>query len=273
MITGFDHVVILSGTLSDAIRWYQALGFTVERGGVHPAWGTENALIPLADGSYLELMAARDPSRAAQHRLWQRADGSVRQPGEYGGYALTTDNLTADLARIQARGALFQDPQAGSRERLDKQLVRWRAADATAPGLPFLIEDVTPRVLRIAAAHGLGASARLAAIEVAVEDLAQATRLYEQLLDLRPTTGADRVHFEAPWGKIVLFRPHADDPARTSVQLAGPHVFSTILEVHRWAEVTQGLAAMLHSAADEAVIRPELLGGTRIVLRPTSGST
>ncbi len=127
MITGFDHVVILEGDLNEAMRRYEALGFQVERGGVHPARGTENALIPLVNGTYLELQASRDPSRPVRHRLWQRPDGTLRESGEYGGYALTSDDLAGDVDRLKVGGPLFEEPQADSRARQDGQMVKWRS--------------------------------------------------------------------------------------------------------------------------------------------------
>src|SRR5574337_1210576 len=100
MITGFDHVGILADQLSVAVRRYQALGFHVEPGGIHPDRGTENALIPLEGRAYLELLAPQSPSRPtppSQH--WWRADGSPRGPGEYGLYALASDDLPEEVRR------------------------------------------------------------------------------------------------------------------------------------------------------------------------------
>jgi hypothetical protein len=53
MITGIDHVLIAVEDLDLAIEVYEQLGFQVLRGGDHPKMGTSNALVPLADGTYL----------------------------------------------------------------------------------------------------------------------------------------------------------------------------------------------------------------------------
>src|SRR5439155_20766639 len=52
-----DHLVIRVHDLDQAVKDFTALGFTVTLGGEHPGWGSRNALIPFADGSYLELIA------------------------------------------------------------------------------------------------------------------------------------------------------------------------------------------------------------------------
>lgn len=53
-----DHIVHLvsPGKLEEAIQQYSQLGFGVERGGVHADGLTQNALIVLTDGVYIELI-------------------------------------------------------------------------------------------------------------------------------------------------------------------------------------------------------------------------
>lgn len=272
MIVGFDHVVILAGALTEAMHQYESLGFVVEHGGIHSAWGTENALIPLTGGAYLELLAVRDPNRAKHHRLWQRPNGGMREPGEYGGYALATTLLDAELVRMQRAGLFFHAPEAGSRERPDTQVVRWRNAHAHEAGLPFLIEDLTPKTLRIApAARGLGARARLAEVEVATADLQTLASLYKKLLALPGSMSGDCIHLAAPWGTIVLRRPPTDDPARPRLEVRGPGVSSIVLEVEGWEEVTGPLRSTL-PLAERAVVALDQLTGTHIMLRLSGGS-
>ena len=270
MITGIDHVVILVDALEAAMRRFEALGFEVTRGGAHPAWGTENALIPLADGSYLELLAARDPALASRHRLWQRPDGTMRAPGTYGGYALGTDDVERDVLGIRARGLDLTEPQAGARQRPDGQMVRWRLAFSARPHLPFLIEDETPRPLRIAPpAHGLGLHAGMDEVVVAVSNLVDATRAYERLLGV-PATGA---RFQTPRGGIELragrstdARPTEARPASRAAVDAG--VRSVVLGVRRWAESTRAIEGVLQPVEDATCIDPASTGGVRLFLRP-----
>ena len=55
----FDHAVIFVADLRAAVRDYARVGFRVVPGGAHEGDPTQNALVPLGDGSYLELIAFR----------------------------------------------------------------------------------------------------------------------------------------------------------------------------------------------------------------------
>ncbi len=271
MITGFDHVVILTDQLSAAVRRYQALGFHVEPGGIHPAWGTENALIPLEGGAYLELMAPQSPSRRMPpSHFWWRADGSPRAPGEYGGYALASDDLHEEVRRCNAEEALFPEPQFGSRVRPDGQVVKWRAAFPTLPTLPFLIQDEGPRDLRISPPqNGVGVAIRLSEITVSVPNLVVATRAYGQLLGDRPANdGTGSMRFRVPGGAIRLVQPTLTDPAKHALGRVNFGVSMVALTVRRWAELTHTLARVLKPQADGALIDAQATGGPQILLRP-----
>jgi hypothetical protein len=84
MISGLDHLVILVEDLGQAMRGYERLGFVVAPGGEHADGLTRNALIPLHDGSYLEIVAFLDPDnprdnvwRLAAFRRGRRNRGSL----------------------------------------------------------------------------------------------------------------------------------------------------------------------------------------------------
>ena len=59
-----DHVVVAFHDLEKAIAQWQAQGYTVVRGGRHPGRTSHNAIVPFADGSYVELIAWAEPGRA-----------------------------------------------------------------------------------------------------------------------------------------------------------------------------------------------------------------
>src|SRR5215472_18245097 len=73
-----DHVVVVVSSLAEATRSFAAAGFTVTPGGRHDAIPTENALVAFADGSYLELLAARDTSTRDELRALRVGKGWKR---------------------------------------------------------------------------------------------------------------------------------------------------------------------------------------------------
>lgn len=155
MLRQLDHVVFVVRDLHAAIDDHRRRGFTVTPGGEHADGVTHNALVPFADGSYLELVAFHDLSRSLTHRWWNVAAGG----GGLADFALLSDDLSADSA---AFGHLVKNqPQQGGRVRPDGVELKWRTLVLKAP-LPFVIEDLTARELRVpggaAAEHANGAT-------------------------------------------------------------------------------------------------------------------
>lgn len=177
MILGVDHIVILVAELERASADYAALGFTVVRGGDHPGGATHNALIAFADGSYIELIAFKQPNE--QHRWWRRGGEGLID------FALLPGAIAQDVADARARGLEMDGPIDGGRLRPDGQRLEWRTAHSPAPGLPFLCGDITPRELRVPSGdawrHANGARG-VAAISVAVEDIAASGASYAALI-------------------------------------------------------------------------------------------
>jgi catechol 2,3-dioxygenase-like lactoylglutathione lyase family enzyme len=178
-----DHIVIAVADLDQATRDYEALGFTVLPGGEHPR-GSRNALVVLADGAYLEIIAF--PTPVPDFRWWEvfRAAG----PG-FVDYALLPDDFEADIARQRAAGIELEGPIDGSRLQPDGSRIAWRSARPLEPDIPFLVEDTTPRHLRVPEGapriHANGVTG-VAAVTVAVRDLAAATARYRALLRQEP---------------------------------------------------------------------------------------
>jgi hypothetical protein len=237
MITGVDHLVILVRDLDTAMEDYARLGFTVERGGQHPG-GTHNALIALADGAYLELIAFQQPDAASDHP-WHDAlalgEGLVA-------FALGSDDLAGDAVAIRGRGLAVDEPGDGSRLRPDGQRVAWRNAGAGAGPRgrqrPFLIEDVTPRGLRVAegrlAQHANGVVS-VVDVTLAVADLERATADLAALLDspapaATEADGRRSVRFPTPRGALIATRPlDADSDLGRAVAARGDHLHAATL--------------------------------------------
>jgi hypothetical protein len=138
---------------------------------------THNALITFADGSYLELVAFRDLNRALTHRWWKvAADG-----GGLADFALLSDDLAADSAALAE--LVKTPPKDGGRFRPDGIELKWRTAVLKAP-LPFVIEDITARDLRVpggaASQHANGAIG-IASVAVGAIDIGDVEWRYAEL--------------------------------------------------------------------------------------------
>lgn len=181
-----DHLVIHVTDLEATIADYQALGFTVQRGGTHAEGATHNALVGFADGSYLELIAFLKP--APSHR-WSAA----QQRGIEGfiDFALLPDSVATVVAAARERGLAYQGPFDGGRLRPDGERLVWQTGTPPSADLPFLCGDVTPRALRVregeVRVHANGVTG-VAQVNVVVNDLDASLAHYAALLG--PQLGA-----------------------------------------------------------------------------------
>jgi hypothetical protein len=185
MLRQLDHVVLVARDLNAAIADHRRRGFTVTPGGEHADGVTHNALITFADGSYLEIVAFRDLARALSHRWWKvAADG-----GGLADFALLSDDLAGDAAALAE--LVKTPPKDGGRIRPDGVELKWRTA-LLQPPLPFVIEDLTARDLRVpggaAAEHANGATG-IASVVVGAVDIADTEWRYAALRE----RGAPRV--------------------------------------------------------------------------------
>ena len=93
MALTLDHIVITVTDLARARADYGRLGFEVLEGGEHADGVTHNALVVLADGTYLELIAFQQP---APERRWWRVG---HEAGEgFVDFALLPGDMAADVA-------------------------------------------------------------------------------------------------------------------------------------------------------------------------------
>jgi hypothetical protein len=190
MPQSIDHIVIAVRDLAEASADYAAAGFTVTPGGKHTGGATHNALVSFADGAYLELIALTDPSQPNRHRWFEsldKGDGAIA-------FALLAQGLGQVRERVTGAGLSADGPNALGRLRPDGKQVDWSMlflSSNPAEPLPFLIEDLTPRVLRVpdgaATEHPLG-NVTVAGLTIAVGDLAATSPAFTALLG----AGADR---------------------------------------------------------------------------------
>lgn len=182
-----DHIVILvpHSFLATPPKWLTE-AFTLYPGGQHADGLTENTLVLLPDGSYLEFIAfvpGADPEKRRAHRWGRKKEGTVID------WALSVP--TPDVFKtIQNRvrdstttGFRYSDLVPGGRHRPDGAELRWavaapyrRPADGSSakgdelvePGeLPFWCLDETPRELRVPYKEGKYAKHPSGAVGVA----------------------------------------------------------------------------------------------------------
>jgi catechol 2,3-dioxygenase-like lactoylglutathione lyase family enzyme len=252
MLKGIDHVVIVVADLDRAITSFEALGFTVVRGGRHTGLGSHNALIAFADGAYFELIAFLGP--ASTHRWFAAAS----KGGGLTDFCMQTGDLDADAASFKRAGAAISEPFAMERERPDGYLLKWVLAVAEPPSagvVPFLIRDTTPRDERVprARTHRNGA-AGIRTLTVAVEDVAATRAFYERVLDTRgeevrrddlgaagvrfvvePDETQQELQFVAPVSEtgVAAGRLRVHGPSPCEVTLRGPAAVPSLLDTAR----------------------------------------
>lgn len=162
-----DHIVHLTppGTVELASQQFRDLGFNVTPGGTHTGGLTANALVILADGSYLELIsfthpASHYPPTSPDRQKRDSNPWSYKHPGWIDYAFLGSSDPDVSIARIineradlDRSGAAYDPEVDGGRVREDGKTLKWMI---TAPHeerkrgtLPFFCGDVTPRKWRV----------------------------------------------------------------------------------------------------------------------------
>ena len=190
MLLGIDHLVIAvpdPDAAADALG--AALGLEAGGGGRHDGLGTYNRLIWLGD-SFLELIGVFDLALARDSWVGAPTVRSLETGGGLATWAVATDAIDADVARLRERGSDLAEPIPGERTLPDGRVVRWRLAAPRELGPdrpPFLIEhdptgaEWTPadRVERA------GGPSRLVRLELAVDDVDRVSRGLTRTLGVR----------------------------------------------------------------------------------------
>lgn len=154
-----DHIVILLpiSQLHSLPSWLSD-NFTISPGGTHADGRTENVLILLGDGVYIELIAftsTTSPESRATHRWGKKPYGVVDYAFTLDSKDTTTDykTLVEQWNReVVDQGLYAKGLVAGGRTRPDGTVLKWEIAaphgDNTGKA-NFWCLDVTPRELRV----------------------------------------------------------------------------------------------------------------------------
>jgi hypothetical protein len=256
VLTRLDHLVILTSQLDRAVRGYEELGFAVTPGGEHADGLTHNALIPFRDGSYLELVAFVDPEDSRDNIWgWRRF---LSCGGGLIDYCAASDDLRADVGRLVEGGFEVDGPTEGGRRRPDGTEMLWlimRIRQEEGRLLPFLIEDLTPRELRVpggtATKHPNGAIG-IRSLQIATSDVERSVRAFSTLAG-----SCDRLGTSLRLGECAL-------------SLVTPEVSRQRLDAMGPGPFAMGLATAV--AGDPRELDKRLSEGVRIrFLEPASG--
>lgn len=136
-----DHVsyAVLNNELGETVQRLGAeLGASFIDGGKHPRFGTRNFILPLSNGSYIEVVAPLDHPAAENVPFGQAVRKRAQSGGGWMSWALQVD----DLSPLEAR--VGREAGEGHRVRPDGVDIRWNQLGVIDllddPQLPFFIK-------------------------------------------------------------------------------------------------------------------------------------
>ncbi|MEQ1774187.1 MAG: VOC family protein [Burkholderiales bacterium] len=244
MFTRIDHVMICVPDLAQGIAQYTKLGFNIFAGGVHPGKGTHNA-IALNNHDYLELLAIHDPAEYATSGKPGNANTGLTDFIAAGGgiryVILQSDDLTADVAAMRARGVEVSDAIDGSRTTLVGQTLRWKVA-TLGPKNPlpiFFIQQLTPmeerrKLAPVTGPHPNGVY-KLERAYIVTHDAEADAAIYANVLGMpKPelhkgtVVMSNMAIFEIGDTGLGVVTPYADGPAADALKRRGPGLFQAL---------------------------------------------
>jgi hypothetical protein len=209
-----DHIVFAAGPdglAGTAARLSKLLGEEFVDGGLHPRFGTRNRILPLTDGTYLELVEVLDHPASDKAPFGQAVRARSELGGGWMGWVVSVDDITP----LEAR--LGREAVKGNRHRPDGTELLWKQLGVKGlqsdPQLPFFVQWETDASLHPSA--GSTGSISLEALEIA-GDPARVTEwlgapVEQPLEDVKVewvapngTPGIVAVSFQTPNGLVRL---------------------------------------------------------------------
>ena len=135
---GIDHVILGINDLERGIREFESkTGVAPKHGGEHPGRGTQNALVSLGAGRYLEILAPALTQQPAAPREAAVSHADLTLVG----WALHTSAIDGLVRQVRSAGIAIEGPSPGSRRAPDGALLAWQSASVDQLGVtPFFIE-------------------------------------------------------------------------------------------------------------------------------------
>jgi hypothetical protein len=136
-----DHLSYAAGPdglTSTARRLGALLGQPFVDGGIHPRFGTRNMVLPLAQGTYLEVVEVLDHPASDKAPFGQAVRARSASGGGWLGWVVSVDDITT-VERQLGRQAVD-----GNRWRPDGHELRWKQIGVKGlqsdPQLPFFVQ-------------------------------------------------------------------------------------------------------------------------------------
>lgn len=208
----------MCGSDLDAMRRScAAAGLPSEYGGAHANRATQMALVGFEDGSYLELIApfAAPEGSAVSSGMMGSWANFMRENAGPSAWAVASDDIHTEVEGLRAAGIAVLGPDPGGRTRADGTVLQWETAilGAGPSGslLPFVIQDKTPRRLRVQPSAVLEGPAiqGVAAVVLGVRDLEEAAGQFRKaygwadpLAEEDPEMDISLAHF--PGSPVIL---------------------------------------------------------------------
>ncbi|KAG9318072.1 hypothetical protein JVU11DRAFT_137 [Chiua virens] len=160
-----DHIVHLTppGTVRQVSRQFKDLGFNVIAGGKHTGGLTENCLVILADGAYLELISFTHPAshyppgspdrQRRDDNQWAHKDPGWIDFAFHGSVITSISRVINERAEREHSGICYSPETHGGRTRTDGRVLKWVLSttkdDYFRGTVPFFCGDVTPWEWRV----------------------------------------------------------------------------------------------------------------------------
>ena len=203
-----DHVTVCGSDLEAMRRAFREVGLSTTYGGPHANGVTHMDLLAFEDGSYLELIAPMVELRGASGMMsgWARL---MEADAGAGAWAVGSNDIHGEARRLGESGIEVRGPEAGGRKRPDGFALKWETA-VVGPGaggsvLPFVIEDKTPRGLRVPEASSSVSDliGGIAAVVLGVRDLEASVALFRTAYGLEDP----RIERREDLGMTIAFFP------------------------------------------------------------------
>ncbi len=143
-----DHVSYAAGPdglKGTAARIGALLGEEFLDGGIHPRFGTRNMVLPLAQGTYVEIVSVLDHPASDKAPFGQAVRARSALGGGWLGWVVAVDDITP------IEKGLGRESVQGNRHRPDGIELRWRQIGVKGlqadPQLPFFVQWESPAEL------------------------------------------------------------------------------------------------------------------------------